>query len=330
MVHSHSSGGQRDISGRNVGDPTVSFERVSLTPREGLLRRRRPLFHDLSFSVGAGEAVGVLLPPGAGKTELVKLATGHRVPSGGSVTVLDVPPDAEPERLIGRVGAIVNERTGLWRDVPLEDTFRMLARHYRMPTAESERHRAELLERLQLDRAARTPMEELTLAQRRRAELIGALLPDPEVLILDEPTRDLDAASRERLRSVLRQENRVHRRTLLLVTSDLAEIESVCRRLLVVVDGRIGFDGAVAALNERLGTERVLVVDLLEPAAPLDDLPGTELISVEAGGLRQRLGIAPGRTATAAVLSEVLSRTSVRNLTLQEPDVDDLVRRLSR
>ncbi|MBT0767723.1 ATP-binding cassette domain-containing protein [Kineosporia sp. J2-2] len=317
-------GGQRPAPS-GAPRPVVAFEQVSYSVRRGFWRRHSTVFDGLSFSVAAGEAVGLLFPPGAGKTSLVKLATGHCSPSFGSISVLGHKPYTGHAELAGRVGAIVNEHSQLWFDVPLGESFTMVCRLLELPDGSAD----ELVERLELGRALRTPVGNLTPAQRRRAELVAALLPDPEVLILDEPTRGMDAGSKERLRSVLRQENRMNGRALLLATSDLADVESLCPRLLVGVDGRIGFDGDVPALTELLGTERVLVVDLLAPTAPLDDLAGTELIAVEAGGLRQRLGITPGRGSTAKVLAEVVARAPVRNLSLEEPDVSELVRRLT-
>ncbi|GAA3603115.1 ATP-binding cassette domain-containing protein [Kineosporia mesophila] len=320
----HSDGGQPPTQPASTR-PAIAFGHVGLEPRRGPLRRRHRLFDGVSFTVAAGEAVGVLLPPGAGKTSLARLATGHCAPSFGSISVLGLNPGTAQRELTGRVGTIVNEHSQLWLDDLLGDSLTRLCRFYDVPD-----HRArELSERLELSRVLKTPVEDLTPAQRRRAELVAALLPEPEVLILDEPMRGMDAPSKERLRSVLRQENRMHGRALLLVTSDLADIESLCPRLLVGVEGRIGFDGNVSALNELLGTERVLVVDLLRPVAPLDDLPGADLIAVEAGGLRQRLGLVPGQVKISKVLADVVSRAPVRSLTLEEPDVTELVRRLA-
>jgi len=311
-------------------DPVIVFDHVKHATRRGFLRRPEPLFDDLSFAVDAGEAVGVLLRPGTGKTALVKLATGGWTSSAGAVSVLGLPPSGEPGRVTGRIGVVVQERIRWWQDIPLEDALRMLADRHGMTPSTSEPRLVELLQRLELTRFARTPVGELSVGRRRRTELAAALLPDPDILVLDDPTRGADPGSKERLRSVLRQEHRLRGRTVLVATSDLMDIEALCPRMLVLADGRVGFDGAVTALNERLGTERVLVVDLVEPADPIDDLPGTELIAVEAGGMRQHLGIAPGRASTRTVLAQVLARATVRNLTLQEPDVGELVSRLSR
>ncbi len=322
-------GGRSQPAQEPSPSPVIAFAHVSFARRTGLLRRRRSLFDSLSFTIQAGEAVGVLLPAGAGKTDLVKLATGHITPSFGAVSVLGHSPATEAAILTGRVGAIVNEHSHLWLDVPLGDSLTMLSRYLDIPEPKAGARRSSLVERLELTRVLKTPVGDLTPGQRRRAELVAALLPDPEVLILDEPTRGMDAASQERLRSVLRQENRLNGRTLLVASSELSDVESLCPRLLVGVDGRIGFDGDVSTLTELIGTERVLVVDLLRPIEPLDDLPGAQLIGVETGGLRQRLALIPGRVTTAKVLAEVVSRAPVRNLTLEEPDLSEMVRRLA-
>ncbi len=322
----HSDGGKHEPAQNR---PVLSFDHVAFAPRTGFLRRRRQIFDSLSFTVEAGEAVGVLLAAGSGKTTLAKLATGLHTPSFGAVAVHGRNPATEHRQLTGRVGVIVNEHSQLWPGATLAEALAMLVSYFGLPEDEAAKRQTELAERLELSHALRLQVGDLTTAQRRRAELIAALLPDPDLLVLDEPTRGMDTAGKERVRSVLRQENRMNGRTLLVVSSELADVESLCPRLLVGVDGRIGFDGNVPALTDLLGTERVLVVDLLAPAAPLDYLPGTDLIAVEAGGLRQRIGITPGQTTTAKVLADVVSRASVRNLTLEEPDVSELVRRLT-
>jgi ABC-2 type transport system ATP-binding protein len=324
-----SDGGRSRPALETSSSPVIAFAHVSFGRRTGLLRRRRQLFDSLTFRVQAGEAVGFLLPSGAGKTDLVKLATGHITPSFGSVSILGLSPATESAELTSRVGTVVNEHSHLWLDVPLGDSLAMLGRYLNVPEPQSSVRRAGLVERLELTRALKIPVGALTPGQRRRAELVAALLPDPDVLILDEPTRGMDAASKERLRSVLRQENRMNGRTLLVASSELSDVESLCPRLLVGVDGRIGFDGDVSTLTELIGTERILVVDLLHPIEPLDDLPGAQLIAVETGGLRQRLALTPGKVTTAKVLADVVSRAPVRNLTLEEPDLSEMVRRLT-
>lgn len=158
--------------------------------------------------------------------------------------------------------------------------------------------------------------------------MAGALLHYPRLVVLDEPTIGLDVLSKERLRAFLREERTERGTTLLLTTHDMGDIQRLCERVLIVDHGALAYDGTLPGLVARVGAERVLVVDLAEPAPPLDDVPGTTRVGVEGGGLRQRLSIRADATTAAAVLAEVSRRADVRDLAVEEPDVEEVVRRL--
>jgi viologen exporter family transport system ATP-binding protein len=172
------------------------------------------------------------------------------------------------------------------------------------------------------------PVRQLSLGQRMRGELTAALLHDPELVVLDEPTIGLDLAGKKRLRTFLAGVNAERGVTLLLTTHDLSDVERLCRRLVVIDQGRVLVDGELDALRRRFGGARQLVVELVEPAAALDGLAGVLGVLVEAGGLRQRLAFSPSQTTAAALIAEVVRRVSVRDLTVAEPSIEDLVRSL--
>lgn len=172
-----------------------------------------------------------------------------------------------------------------------------------------------------------TPVRQLSLGQRMRGEIAAALLHSPSLLVLDEPTIGLDVLSKQRLRIFLREQRELHGTTLLLTTHDMDDVQRLCDRVLVVDRGRLVYDGSLPGLVSRVGARRVLVVDLVEPSAPLDGVAGTALVGVEGDGLRQRLALSPGTTA-AQVLSGVGAHAEVRDLAVEEPDIEDVVRRL--
>jgi ABC-2 type transport system ATP-binding protein len=162
-----------------------------------------------------------------------------------------------------------------------------------------------------------------------RAEVAAALLHSPELVILDEPTIGLDVLSKQRLREFLRAERIERGTTLLLTTHDMGDIERLCDRVLVVDYGRLVYDGSLAGLGATVGARRVLVVDLAAPTTDLDDLPcGAQLLSSEAGGMRQRLAFDAEKTTAAALLAAVSDRAQVRDLSIEEPDIEDVVRRI--
>ena len=173
-----------------------------------------------------------------------------------------------------------------------------------------------------------TPVRQLSLGQRMRGEIAAALLHSPELLILDEPTIGLDVLSKQRLREFLRQERARSGTTILLTTHDMGDIERLCERVLVVDHGTLAYDGLLSGLAATTGARRVLVVDLAGPAPDLTDLPGAELLTSEGGGIRQHLAFDHTTTTAAQLLAAVSERAEVLDLSIQEPDIEDVVRRI--
>ncbi|HET9658212.1 MAG TPA: ATP-binding cassette domain-containing protein [Kineosporiaceae bacterium] len=297
----------------------------------GRLRRAREVVRavdGVSFSIAAGGSVGYIGANGAGKSTTIKMLTGILTPTSGTVATCGLDPVRHRRRLARRVGVVFGQRSQLWWDLPLAESLRILAAIHRLPPAVWRPRRDELVERLELTEFLTTPVRQLSLGQRMRGEVAAALLHSPALLVLDEPTVGLDVLSKERLRIFLREELTRNGTTLLLTTHDMDDVERLCERLLVVDHGQLAYQGNLAGLVARVGAQRVLVVDLAEPAPPLDGIPDTTLVGLEAGGLRQRLAFSPEATTAAAVLNAVSSRARVRDLSVTEPDIEEVVRRL--
>ena len=299
--------------------------------KAGRLRRTRhvvPAVDGVSFSIQPGECVGYIGANGAGKSTTIKMLTGILVPTSGTVRVCGLEPVRQRAQLARRVGVVFGQRSQLWWDLPLHESFRLLAAIHRLPATAWRPRLDECVELLEMQPFLETPVRQLSLGQRMRGEVTAALLHAPELLVLDEPTIGLDLLSKERLRGFLVRERAERGTTVLLTTHDLPDIERLCDRILVVDHGRVAFDGTLPGLVARVGAERVLVVDLVEPGPPLTDVPGTTLRSVEAGGLRQHLAFRREDTTAAAVVAAVSARVELRDLAVTEPDIEDVVRRL--
>jgi ABC-2 type transport system ATP-binding protein len=300
--------------------------------RAGRVRRTRVdirAVDRISFTVEAGSAVGYIGANGAGKSTTIKMLTGILTPSAGDVRTCGLQPVRQRRELARRIGVVFGQRSQLWWDLPLGDSFRILAAIHRLPDARYRARREELVERIDLAEFLATPVRQLSLGQRMRGELAAALLHEPELLVLDEPTVGLDVLSKERLRAVLREERDRHGRTLLLTTHDMGDVERLCERLLVVDHGRLVYDGDLGGLVDRVDARRVVAVDLAAPGPDLHDVPGADLVGSEGGGLRQRLRLMPGTTA-AAVIGDVAARAPLRDVTIEEPDIEEVVRLLYR
>ena len=187
-----------------------------------------------------------------------------------------------------------------------------------------------MIDRLDLGDFLDTPVRQLSLGQRMRGEVAAALLHRPELVILDEPTIGLDVLSKEHLRRFLIEQRREHGTTLLLTTHDMDDVDRLTDRVLVVDHGRLIFDGTLPGLVAEVGAQRTLVVDLSGPTPPLRDVPGTTFLGSEFDGARQSLGFSPERVSAAEVIGAVERRAPIRDLSIVEPDIEDVVRRIYR
>jgi ABC-2 type transport system ATP-binding protein len=280
--------------------------------------------HGLSFSVERGEMVGYIGPNGAGKSTTIKMLTGILVPTSGRLSVAGIDPSRHRVELTRRIGVVFDQRTTLWWDLPLRDSFDLLRRIYRVDTGRHRRNLAEFTELLGLGDLLDTPVRQLSLGQRMRGDIAAALLHDPEILYLDEPTIGLDVVSKGRLREFLRTVNAERDVTLLLTTHDLQDIEQLCGRVMVIDHGSLVYDGTLAGLHDEGSSSRTLVVDLVDEAPPID-VPGAQLAKVE--GPRQWLTFPAGASA-APVVAAVAASYDVADLSIQEPDIEDVIRQI--
>jgi len=277
---------------------------------------------EFDLSVGTGEVHGFLGPNGAGKSTTIKMLTGILVPTAGRVSVAGLEPSRKRIELARRIGAMFGQRIQLWWDLPLRDSFELLRHIYRIP---ADRHRANLArfrEVLELDPFLDTPVRQLSLGQRIRGELTAAMLHGPELLFLDEPTIGLDVVAKQRVRNFLVEINREDGVTVMLTTHDLGDIERLCNRLLVIDHGSLIWDGGIPELKERYGGERTLVVDLEEPAPPLE-VEGAVVDRVD--GPRQWLRF---RGSASELTARVAQAARLVDLQVAEPDIEEIVRRI--
>lgn len=282
----------------------------------------------MTFRIERGAAVGYIGANGAGKSTTIKMLTGILAPTAGTVRTCGLEPARQRRELAARIGVVFGQRSQLWWDLPLRESFSILAAIHRLEPDVARKRTHELVEQLEMAETLDTPVRQLSLGQRMRAEVAAALLHSPELVILDEPTIGLDVLSKQRLREFLRAERTDRGTTLLLTTHDMRDIERLCDRVLVVDHGRLVYDGSVTGLAVRVGARRVLTVDLAEPTCDLDNLPSAELLTSEGDGMRQRLAFDAEKITAAQLLAAVSDRAAVRDLSIEEPDIEDVVRRI--
>jgi ABC-2 type transport system ATP-binding protein len=297
--------------------------------KAGRLRREKRVVSavdGIDLSVQVGEMLGYIGPNGAGKSTTLKMLTGVLTPSAGHVRVCGLAPVPQRTRLALRIGVVFGHRSQLWWDLPLRESFDLLRHVYRVPATDHAARLRRCRSLLDLDGFLDTPVRQLSLGQRMRGELTAALLHGPKVLFLDEPTIGLDVLSKQAVRSFLAELGSTGDTTIVLTTHDLADIERLCRRLVVIDAGRVVHDGTIEDLHARYGSRRRLVVDLDAPVAGAADVPGAVLEDVAADG--RRLTYALDSASAGAVIARLAGTAELRDVAVLEPEIEEVVARL--
>jgi ABC-2 type transport system ATP-binding protein len=284
----------------------------------------------VSFSIQPGEMVGYIGPNGAGKSTTVKMLTGILEPTAGRAIVNGFVPYRDRTRYTHTIGVVFGQRTQLWWDIAVVESFRLLQRIYEV--AESDyRERLDLFDRvLEIKRYLHTPVRKLSLGERMRCDLAASLLHNPPLLFLDEPTIGLDVVAKTNVRQFLKEINRSFGTTMLLTTHDLADIEELCKRLMIIDHGRVLFDGALASLKRQLWRQMQVKVELKEQsqAAALEALSLNSVGRERVDELTYRLSFDRERHSAGEVIRQVVAAVDVRDIFIQEEPIEEIVRRI--
>ncbi len=283
----------------------------------------------VSLTIAAGEAIGYIGPNGAGKSTTIKMLTGIMTPTKGEVRVNGFDPHRQRSQYVRTVGAVFGQRSQLWWDLAVGESFELLRHLYDVPKADFERRLKRFDEVLGLEEFLRTPVRKLSLGQRMKADLAASLLHHPPVLFLDEPTVGVDVVTKSRLRRFLVDLNREEGTTILLTTHDMQDIEALCSRVVVIDHGKIMHDGDLAGLKARYGGSTRLLLTLknaIEPAR-LDELP-REGVTWEQTSPLELAAMIGGQVDTPALLQICFARLPVADIAIEEPKIEDVVKSL--
>jgi ABC-2 type transport system ATP-binding protein len=304
-------------------------------PRKRMLRA----VDDVSFTIDQGEMVGYIGANGAGKSTTIKMLTGILTPTSGEVQVGGLVPYRQRQSYTRHIGVVFGQRTQLWWDLAVVESFRLLQRIYEVPEARYRERMGFFNELLGIDEFLHQPVRKLSLGQRMRCDLAAALLHEPRVLFLDEPTIGLDVVAKENVRRFLREAREQLGVTVILTTHDLTDIEQLCRRIIIIDHGKVMYNGLLDDLRRGPGHKLRLCLDLAEPVSPVELQRATAELPVdwaptdgspETPVQRHCALFSRAETSAATILAAVLAVHRLRDMALTEPAIEDVVRRIYR
>lgn len=284
----------------------------------------------VSFTIDQGELIGYLGANGAGKSTTIKMLSGILVPTSGTVQVAGLVPWEQREQNALQIGVVFGQRTQLWWDLPLIDSLKLIGKLYRVEDARYRRNLDRMVDLLDLAPFLERPVRQLSLGQRMRGDLAAAMLYEPHILYLDEPTVGLDVVAKERTRQFIEEINRDAGTTIMLTTHDLADVERLSKRIIFISQGRVLYDGSVSELKRRFAPWRELVITL----TPEQDMVPVRLevdgaTITEQAEARLVIQFDPERVSVATLIQAVIAQHPVSDISIVEPDLEGVVRHIT-
>lgn len=281
---------------------------------------------DISFSIEPGELVGYLGPNGAGKSTTIKMLTGILVPSGGVVEVAGAQPFRNRQANALNIGVVFGQRSQLWWDLPVSDSYELNRRLFSIPAEVYQENLDRAKSELGIGEFFHTPVRQLSLGQKMRAEIGAALLHNPQILFLDEPTIGLDVVAKDKIRKYIRRLNREKGTTVILTTHDMTDVEEICDRIMIIDQGKKIYDGALEEIKNTYQKKRTLTLDLEEDYQG-QALPG--VLSLKAEEARRLVVEFSKQDTTAkAVIDQAFRTFKVKDLSLQETELEEIIREI--
>lgn len=277
---------------------------------------------DISFTIGQGEIVGYIGPNGAGKSTTIKVMSGILVPDKGSCSIMGYTPWKDRPRYVKHIGVVFGQRSQLWWDVPVADSFELLREIYKIPYGEYKRNLELLTETLDLGSLLTSPVRQLSLGQRMRCEIAASLLHGPELLFLDEPTIGLDAVSKLAVRQFIRTINREKGVTVILTTHDMSDIEALANRLLLIGKGKLLYDGSLSQLRSHYGANKTVTADFRDCPAPIA-IEGADLLSWTP--TRAVFSVNAEQTLISDLMNRLSSQVDLVDVSIESQPIDDLI-----
>jgi len=277
----------------------------------------------ISFDIKPGEIVGFIGPNGAGKSTCIKALSGVLHPDSGEVRCLGFTPWKERTRYVKNIGVVFGQKTQLWWDLPAIDTFILNQAIYDIPEKQYNKRLNCMLELLQVEDVAKTPVRNMSLGERMKCEVIASLLHNPKVVFFDEPTIGMDAIAKQRLRNFVRKINKEHNTTFILTTHNIDEIEDLCKRVIIINHGAIVYDGSFKAIKQKYIRSKTLDIKFESPVAALK-LPRHAKV-LERTKVSVRIAVNTDKQSVKAIIDHLLKNFEVADITISDPPIDTII-----
>ncbi|KPL58743.1 ABC transporter ATP-binding protein [Rossellomorea vietnamensis] len=291
-----------------------------------------PAVNDISFNVKQGEMVGYIGENGAGKSTTIKMLTGILTPTGGDITVNGMNPHRDREKFVQTIGVVFGQRSQLWWDIAVQESFQLLKKVYKVPDQQYKEHMDHVIETLDIAPLLDKPVRKLSLGQRMRCELAAALVHNPPLLFLDEPTIGLDVLVKLKIRQFLKEINEKYNTTILLTTHDLSDIEALCERVVMLDEGKIIYDGELSRLKENWGDQKEVVFQFLDGTSlsALSDLTKNENISWSFDEKKQSYAAITeaDEEVISQLITNVVANFKVKDMKIEETTTEEIIRNI--
>lgn len=317
------------ISVRNVSkvyQVNPSYDNIKAYMKNIFMGKKKEIngVTDISFDIGKGEIVGYLGPNGAGKSTTIKMLTGILVPSEGQIIVNGLNPHKNRKEYVKTIGVVFGQRSQLWWDIPVRDTFELLKDIYKIPPQKYKQNLDLFCEVLEIEKIISRPVRQLSLGQRMRCEIAASFLHNPDIVYLDEPTVGLDIIAKEKIRNIIKFLSKEKKTTIILTTHDLSDIEELCERIVLIDKGSLVYDGSIKKIKNIYGSTKTISVGFSEDIKL--NIPNTTMIKEK--GMYKKFSFDCSTTSMQSIMNILAASNKLVDVEIQGTPIEDIIRRI--